>query len=403
MTRKLPLLCAAMTLAVAGTASAAELDVMMQNQYLGTDLTPIITAETLEEANLRIVEALETAAANLPTERLGRLSKLILDRSPHVVALNEAFVFSCEDILPPSPGAGCDNQRIKGAFVDFLATTEANLDGRYVLMTHVQNFGIKDLTFVIDNVPVKITVKDRDAIFVRSDLAASAAAVPLGASGACRPSLEGEGCNYFPVPFTIPTLLGELAIERGFVAVDLVKDNQPYRVFATHLEVRELIPGAAESRALQRAQALQLVETAKTLADMGFELPGTKRLIVGDINSGPEDPKDLIEVAPGLSLPAPYWIFTGPKYGYFDTWTFRPGTSKGKGGPLVGYSCCQDEDLANHKSDLYERIDMIFSQAEPKNVKDARLLGESVADKTVPQGLGLWPSDHASVAAKIQY
>jgi hypothetical protein len=36
-------------------------------------------------------------------------------------------------------------------------------------------------------------------------------------------------------------------------------------------------------------------------------------------------------------------------------------------------------------------------------VKEARLLGESVSDKTPPKGLGLWPSDHSSVAARLQF
>jgi hypothetical protein len=36
-------------------------------------------------------------------------------------------------------------------------------------------------------------------------------------------------------------------------------------------------------------------------------------------------------------------------------------------------------------------------------VRDARLLGESIGDKTTPKGQGLWPSDHASVAATLEY
>jgi hypothetical protein len=69
----------------------------------------------------------------------------------------------------------------------------------------------------------------------------------------------------------------------------------------------------------------------------------------------------------------------------------------------VGFSCCQAEDLLNRKSELYERVDLIFSLAPPRKVQDARLLGESVSDKTPPPGRGLWPSDHASVAARLQY
>jgi hypothetical protein len=39
----------------------------------------------------------------------------------------------------------------------------------------------------------------------------------------------------------------------------------------------------------------------------------------------------------------------------------------------------------------------------PGKVKDVRLLGEVSADRTKPPGRGLWPSDHASVAATLQY
>ena len=75
----------------------------------------------------------------------------------------------------------------------------------------------------------------------------------------------------------------------------------------------------------------------------------------------------------------------------------------GKGAPLVGFSCCQAEDLLNRKSELYERVDLIFSLAPPRNVQEARLLGESISDKTPPIAFGVWPSDHASVATRLQY
>ena len=34
---------------------------------------------------------------------------------------------------------------------------------------------------------------------------------------------------------------------------------------------------------------------------------------------------------------------------------------------------------------------------------DARLLGEVPADKTLPAGAGLWPSDHASLGAILVF
>jgi len=388
------MLATSVLLAVAGAASSAEIDVMTQNQYLGTDLTPVITAPPAE-VSARVVEALENVAASLPAERLARLAKLVRDRSPHVLVLNEAFAYSCDDVAGTPATEGCGNQRIAGAFVDFLAATEGNLGDRYVTKARVRNFAIAGLPFVIDGRLAYLTVLDRDAILVRSDVAATAAPVPVGLSG-CRVSLEG--CNYLPEPFTIVTALGPVAIERGFAAVDLAVDGKPYRVFGTHLEVRKIVPGPAgePTRVLQRLQAAQLAQTALALP----AAPGTTTLIMGDINSDPRDGSGTLPTPVG-PLPPPYAIFASS--GFTDVWTLRPGTGTAKGGPVAGYSCCQAEDLSNHKSAHDERIDVIFARIAPKKVKDARLLGVSVADKTWPPGVGLWPSDHASVAARLQY
>jgi len=394
--RLVPLLAASL-FAIAGTASSAEIDVMLQNQYLGTDLTPVITSPP-ELISERVIAALENVATSLPSERLARLSRLITQRSPHAVVLNEAFAYSCTDFEGTPADQGCGNQRIKGAFVDFLATTEGNLAGRYVTKGRVRNFAIAGLPFEIDGYWALLSVEDRDAILVRSDVAPYARAVPLELNPGCRVSLEG--CNYQAVP-TLPTALGDITIERGYVAVDLVVSGAPYRVFGTHLEVRQIIPGDSElaqlSRTFQRMQAAELQQVA---ALFPIFVPGTKTLVVGDINSAASDGTAPIDTFFG-PLPPPYAIFAGS--GYTDVWTLRPGAATGKGAPLIGNSCCQDEDLLNHKSALYERIDIIFSATAPKQVLDARLLGEAVADKTAPRGWGLWPSDHASVAARIQY
>jgi hypothetical protein len=382
-------------LAIAGLAGAAEIDVMVQNQYLGTDLTPVITSPP-ELLNERVVQALENVAASLPAERLERLSGLIAKRQPHAVVLNEAFAYSCVDFYPATPPTeGCGNQRIKGAFVDFLGSTEANLDGSYAVEARVRNFAIEGLPFEIDGYLALLSVVDRDAILVRSDVAPMAQVVPLALGCPGRESLEG--CNYIAVP-TIVTALGPVTIQRGYLAVDMLVDDSIFRVYGTHLEVRQLIPGPAgePTRVLQRLQAAELAQTALLFP----AAPGTRTLVVGDINSAPTDGFDLLPTTIG-PLPPPYAIFVGA--GFTDAWTLRPGTATGRGAPLVGNSCCQDEDLANHRSVLYERIDMIFSLDVPSTVRDARLLGESVADKTWPPGFGVWPSDHASVAARLAY
>lgn len=388
-----PSLCAATLLALAGSASAGEIDVMTQNQYLGTDLTPVITGQQ------DVVAALENVAASLPSERLAQLARLIRIRSPHVVVLNEAFAYTCEDDEGTPSDQGCGNPRISGAFVDFLAATEANLGGRYVLKSRVGNFAIDDVPFSIDGYDAKLSVKDRDAILVRADIAPVAFGLPLPLLTGCRASFEGEGCNYQAVP-TLPTALGPLTIERGYTAVQLAVKGKPYRIFGTHLEVRQILPGplGEPTRVLQRLQALELAQTATAMA---MATPGTETLVVGDINSAREDGFDTLDTPFG-ALPPPYSVFADV-FGFTDVWTRQPAAPRGKGAPLKANTCCQAEDLANPRSALYERIDIIFSLNSEIRVPDAKLLGESIGDKTLPKAFGVWPSDHASVAAKIQY
>jgi len=46
---------------------------------------------------------------------------------------------------------------------------------------------------------------------------------------------------------------------------------------------------------------------------------------------------------------------------------------------------------------------VIFSTEVPNKVKKARVLGAKVSSKTSPPGHGLWPSDHGSVAAELEF
>jgi hypothetical protein len=190
-------------------------------------------------------------------------------------------------------------------------------------------------------------------------------------------------------------------IERGFVGIDITIGGADYRVANTHLEVRTPDGSNPYSRIIQSAQAYQLILTTTNTTP-----PGRKLIVVGDINSDPRDPllpvPDFLQ--PILGVPVivpPYTQFMAATF--TDAWTMRPGANTGKGAPLVGYSCCQDDDLANRHSMLYERIDMIFSLTKPSMVKDARLIGTTAASKTWPKGQGLWAADHAAVAAAMQY
>jgi hypothetical protein len=400
------------TLALALLTSAPALaqdkiDVMTQNQYLGADLTPIVAALEAGDpirANAAMIAALGEAAANDYPARSKKLAELIADRLPELVGLQEMFKFSCVNIdgqctvdtdcvserclggsfcfTGETEGEGCDDPRIAGAFQDHLditLTELAHLGEVYADRAQVDNLDTQlpvdtDGNFVPD---ILVSVLDRDVILARGDIAGSVHPVTFPCA---KPS--AQGCNY-----DVIASAGGIDVERGWVGVDYqASGGTIYRFVDTHLEIRQPSANPA-SQLIQRFQALQLIGTLG-----GTTTPGHKLIVVGDINSSPEDSGAL--PSPVGPLDPPYAQFVAA--GYTDAWDLRPGDEP-------GYSCCQLADLSNQESILDRRIDVIFSIDVPNKVKKARVLGAKVSNKTPPPGLGLWPSDHGSVAAELQF
>lgn len=371
----------------ASLAAAAEIDVMTQNQYIGADLAPVLAAATAEPFdpavfNAAVVDGLSRIASGRPADRARALAAEIGKRNPDVVGLQEAFKLECMPYpgVPGVPGMGCDDPAIRGAFRDRLQDTVNALLGDYVIAGQVTNLQIAAIPFFVNGYPAVLAIADRDAVLVRKGL--PAAPVDFVRLGICaKPS--DQGCNYVTAPPPVWTELGPIALERGFLAVDVTVKDRDYRVFNTHLEQRLLAPDQPESRLLQVGQAFELAGIADATWD------GQKTLIVvGDLNS---DPRDTI---PGV--PTPYQILT-QVYGFTDAWTMRSGSGD-------GMTCCEAADLANRRTEAYERIDMVFSRPRPSRVVNMRLLGDSMGDKTRPPGNGgLWPSDHAALAARLMF
>ncbi|MGZ5184131.1 MAG: hypothetical protein ACXWCO_03395 [Caldimonas sp.] len=385
--------------ALVGSASAsvaADIDVMTQNQYLGADLAPVLVAATADTFDPQafsaaVVQALIKIAATRPQERVRTLAADIVKRGPDVVAIQEAYRFSCQPYpgFPTLPGKGCDDPGIKGAFSDHLQDTRDGLRGHYVLAGKVTNLNVPALPFAVNGYPALLEVVDRDAIFVRRGLQATA--VDFSSVTACR--VSDQGCNYRTAPPPLSTPIGTIAIERGFLAVDVTLGHGAFRVFNTHLEQRLLAEDLPQTRLLQVGQAYELLSTALGTWD------GVKNvLVLGDINSSPVDTIPVPPypaTLPGTALPSvpPYQVLASA---FTDAWTLQHRQD-------AGFTCCQAEDLTNRQSQLYERIDMILSLTRPSHVTDVKLIGETPGDKTRPAGLGLWPSDHAAVAAQLHF
>jgi endonuclease/exonuclease/phosphatase family metal-dependent hydrolase len=365
-------------LAVCAAASAADITVMTRNQYLGGDIGPLIATAGTDDFNDAVIATLAQVAANRAPERLDALALEILERQPDLVGLQEVWDFVCVPVpgLPLPPGVGCDDPLIRGAFNDHLGLTLAALDGRYAAVAQVTNLDLQvfdvypGIPFFVNGVPAFLQVKDRDVILAASEVAASAAPVDFF----CEPQyVSDDGCNFQFVVDLPP--IGR--VERGFVGVDVTVDGQPYRFVNTHLEFRDAVIPAI----------VQAVQMRELLARIAATTPPDRRVIlVGDFNSDPGEAPD--------PLPTPY--MQARAAGLFDAWLLRPGD-------VAGLTCCQSADLGNTPSLLSQRVDHLFLGAMPWRVKQVRTLGATVSDRLAPPGRGLWPSDHAAVAADLEY
>lgn len=389
------LVCSCALLAGVPAHAKDEIKVLTQNQYLGADLAPLLAAGDPGTFNAALVHVLQQVAANRFVERVQRQAKEIAQRAPDVVALQEVWQFACVDPFEPGLGVGCSDPSISAAFVDHLEYTLAalqTLGAHYHVAAQVKNFdvaplvpeGFPGLPFVINDAPAFLTAFDRDVILVRDGIEAAPVDFQRFEPPTCVLVSE-DGCNYqWAASGDSP--LGPVAILRGFVGIDATINGRDYRIVNTHLEQREPDPGNPLSRYFQTAQATELVGT------LLLTTPPERRLVVlGDMNSSPEDQP---VATPGDPIVPPYMQFA--EAGYTDMWTLRPGA-------VPGLTCCQAENLSNHRSALYERVDLIWSLQAPAKVKQARVVGAKVSDKTPPAGKGIWPSDHAGVAADLKF
>jgi endonuclease/exonuclease/phosphatase family metal-dependent hydrolase len=322
-------------------------------------------AETIGEFLGGVEDALDQVAANDFTERAEAIAALIVEKDPYLLGLQEVYKFTSYAGLNGSP-----------PFLDYLVEIKEALSEQGACYEDVATVTNLDTNSDLGPIPVPnygpVGITDRDVILARCGLEYEV--VDLTGFPLCRPS--DDGCNYTNVALAA-TPVGDIAFERGYVAVDTIYG----RFFNTHLEVRDPDPDNPLSRLVQRAQAMELINAISVAASN--DPPPGPVIVVGDINSSPEDPDDIPDFQP------PYMQFESA--GYVDAWTLRPGKPK-------GFTCCFDEDLSI-PADLYERIDVIFSYETPSRVK-ANVLGNDEADQTAS---GLWPSDHAGVAARIKF
>jgi endonuclease/exonuclease/phosphatase family metal-dependent hydrolase len=148
------------------------------------------------------------------------------------------------------------------------------------------------------------------------------------------------------------------------VGVDVKVRGKSFRLISTHLDFACL----PFTSAIQRAQAAEIL-----LGPAATRLPV---VLVGDFNS------------PGDG--------SGVTYNDVIAGGFTDAALEAGAGGIP--TCCQAADLLNPDSILDSRVDFVFVR-DAFTVLGVDIVGENPADRTAS---GLWPSDHAGVAATLE-
>jgi len=324
--------------------------VMTRNVYAGGDLAPVIAAPPDQLFQAVAAAYAQVQANNFPV-RAEALAREIDRARPDLVGLQEASLFRTQT---PANGPGSPATTVAYDYLQILVDRLAQRGLRYEVVGVLQTLDVEIPGAFSPPSPLAplsdIRLTDRIAIIARADQTTADL------------KLSNVRTGSFTAFLTVPTNAGPpIASRRGWVSVDAKVRGKSFRFITTHLE--PLHPG------IQVAQAGELLN-----GPVNTSLPV---IMAGDFNTR----------ADGTGT-ATYGIVTAA--GFADAWSqAHPGSP--------GYTCCHPADLQVVGPPLDERIDLILTRGGFVALS-AVVLGDAPADR-MPSGL--WPSDHAGVAAAL--
>lgn len=361
-------------------ARAGRLEVMTQNLYVGANLFKILNPDKSIPENA--AEIFGDILATDFWQRADAIADLVAEHEPHLIGLQEVSWIRTQCPFDPTTEATDE-------FADYLAILLAALSSRgldYHVAAEVINADVElpvlDPTLqLLEGCPSPLfeaRLTDRDVTLRRGDVDVTA-------------SFSGNYQAALPVP--VP---GGSSIDfiRGFNLVDVDLKGREYRFVNTHLEVSGL-------EAQNTFQFFQVGELVQTLDAIPAILGDKILVVVGDLNSDPEDgPLVACLIPPDFLCPTPYAVMQ--QFEYVDTWTVRNGAAD------PGYTCCQEDLLTNTYSWLDQRIDHVWVRpplAGPQgpyfmNAVHATVVGSQQDNRSID---GLWPADHAGVVTGMTF
>ncbi len=321
--------------------------ILTRNVYAGVDaeIAALVTATDLPDLLQKVAAVYQGYFTRNFPERAAALAREVEATRPAVIGLQEAVLVRTQS---PPDGPATPATTIALDFVNIFLNALAAHGLRYEVAVQ-SNIDDAELpsAFGFD-----VRQTERNVILVRSDLQVSDLKISNAQSGT------------FATNCTIPTaLLGQLTLERGWVAVDVKIRGKTFRLISTGLDFTCL----QFSPNVQKAQAAEILSGPATTP-----LPV---VLIGDLNSAGDGSgvtyNDLIAA------------------GFRDTVAIA--------GLSAALTCCQAPDVMNPTSLLSTRVDHVLVRGAFE-VLAADVVGDNPGDRTPS---GLWPSDHAGVAVKL--
>jgi hypothetical protein len=327
-----------------------DLRVMTYNVNEGTDFLQIQAATDVNSFLVAVGQTITQVRETNPPARMRAVARQIIDAHPALVSLQELDEWYTSP-FNPSTGA-CGTPTLEFGMLDELQDALAAQGAHYTVAEEAQQYAFPPIPgFIPPSTYLCVSLVNHVAILARTDLD------PERFQWSNPQSAQYAAMLQFPSP------IGLLPLPRAWVSVDATFDGKAFRFIGTHLE--SLVP------IIREAQGAEL-----RAGPANTPLPV---ILAMDSNA---------QAAP-LPLDLTYMDFIAA--GFDDGWA--------EIFPLVpGLTCCQAELDNNPVSQLYQRIDLILTLGQAE-VQDIALFG--VNPRTRTEG-GLWPSDHAGVAAQVE-
>lgn len=346
------LLYAAIPAALAQSLSTGkgDLRVMTYNVNEGTDYREVQEATNSAQFFAGVGAAINQVRKTDPPARMKALATQIIAARPVLVSLQEVDRWWTGPLNPFT--MHCGPVTLEYDMLAELMNALRQQGAHYKVAIASPNWELGPLPGLIEETSAFLCVKvaDRVVILARTDLDSS------------KFQIINRQKHPFDNVLLFPTPLGTVPFTRSWASVDAVVHGKAFRFINTHLDSVD---------------------------------PNINQLQGGEIRLGPADtalPVIIGMDANSQAFPLPQ----GQTYrdfidaGYKDVWSeLFPDDP--------GLTCCQEQLDNNLESELYQRIDLLLTKG-PIGAQNAALFGVTQASKTPG---GLWPSDHAGVAAQV--